>query len=632
MSWSLPAVPVAIDYLVGRALQLRRGAAAERGELRSQIAQMKVECAALIGWSERTEAGFLRIGNFAADSYRLLDALGQAGRAIEEASTGELIGGNIQAAHDVATPAFGLLAEAAGAHRQVIAGLDRTALQLASLAHGQHELHTMLRSLGPLATLLSIDGTATALDARGSSETLAEELRKINQRLRDWLDRQADQIAESSSQAARENQELLVALDRHRSQAVEQQEACRQGLRQLGEEQVRLRALAAEIAGLKPVIFGCVGQVVVALQSHDSVRQRIEHCCAALAELAAAVDAELDGPATGPPVIAFVCRVTALEAEQLAGIEESIAGALAGLRDGLTRTMAGLTALVDSLGFRAASGASRDAWHDASGGGASSDSALALLAGTLDRIASLVRSTLDTERELIAPALKRSTATIRSLFSSYRSEIRTIDSDLALSAVNAQIHSARTGAASALDILGAEAGAISRDAKAISARRALEFTTLEGNLSALAEAAQTGSTARGLLGEELLDRSTGIGASLGVAAGELRGRVAAVAGPAGELRQGLAEVQAEIEGIGEAFAVAPTLRRRLLTIARDTARLPLYSHFLPRTEARLADLRSRYTTASERALHDRAARPGPASPLELPSGEEPTNGGSVELF
>ena len=359
MSWSLPAVPVALDYLVGRALQLRRGAAAERGELRSQIAQMKAECAALIGWSERTEAGVLRIGNFAADSYRLLDALGQAGRAIEEAAAGELIGGNIQAAHEVATPAFGLLAEAAGAHRQVIAGLDRTALQLASLAHGQQELHAILRSLGPLATLLSIDGTTTALEARGSSATLAEELRKINQRLRDWLDHQAEQIAESSGQAARENRELLAALDQHRRQATEQQEACRQGLRQLGEEQVRLRALGAEIAGLKPVISGCVGQVVVALQSHDSVRQRIEHCCAALAELAEAVDAELDGPATGPPVIVFVSRVTALEAEQLAGIEESIAEAIAGLRDGLGRTVSGLTALVDSLGFREARGAAR---------------------------------------------------------------------------------------------------------------------------------------------------------------------------------------------------------------------------------------------------------------------------------
>jgi hypothetical protein len=567
MSWSLPAVPVAPDYLAGRALHLRSGAAAEREDFHPHLTRLVADDDVLLGGSERTEAGFLRMGSFFANGCRSFDARGRAGRTIEELTADEGIGGNIDSTYKVGAPVFGRLAEASAAQRQAIAGLRCAVLRLASLARGHHEIDTILRSLEPSGALLSIEDPATALEARGSSETLAEDLRRNTQRLCDWLNHDAEQIAQSSGQAARESR-------------------------------VRLTALAKVVASRKPVIAGAVGQVVVALQNHDSFRHRIERCSAALTELAAAVDAELDGPATGPLPIRFVSQVTPLEAEQVADMGESIAEAIAEFRDGLGRTVSELTAIVDSHSSREAREASRGASLDATIG-----RALALLAGTLE-----------TEREMIGPGFDRSTGSVRTLFPSYRSEIRTIDSDLALSAIKARIHSTRDSARSAFDILGAQDGATSSDARAISARRALEFSSLAGAPPALTEATETGLAARGLLGEEL------------------RCRVAAIAGPAGEPRPGLSRVQTEVEGIGVAFAVAPTVRRQLLAIASHATQPPLDTNLLPRTEARLADLRSRDTTASERALNDLAVGPGPTSPLKLTSGEEPANNGSVEPF
>jgi hypothetical protein len=491
---------------------------------------------------------------------------------MERAAASDGIGDSIECTFKLATPVFGRLAEGAGAHRQAIARLDRSARVLASLAHGQHELGNVLPSLGPSAALPSIDDPATVLEARDSSETLAENLPKITQRLRDWLDRQAEQTAKSSGRAAQENWTRLTAFDK-------------------------------EVAGRKPVISGCVGRAVVALQNRNSFPHRIE-------QDAAAVDAELDGPATRPLPNRFASRVTPLEAEHLAGIEESIGESIAVFRDRLGRTASGLTVVVDSLGFREARDASGGASQDAC-----IDSALGPLAGTLDRIAFVVRLTFETEREMIIPAFVRSARNVRSPFPSYRSELRTIDSDLAQSAIKARIRSARKSAASAFEILGARDGKISPDASPISARRALEFSSLAGAPSALLEATETGLAApRGLLAEEL------------------RGRVAAVAGPAGEPRQDLSRMQAEVNGIGVAFAVAPASRCQLLANPSHAARQPLDTNFLSCTEARPADLQCRDTTAAEQALSDLAVGPGRTSPLKLTSGEEPADSGSVELL
>jgi len=609
MQWTrLVELPIA-DYVIGQALRLRQGASEQRAALGLDLERLATGREQLLGWSQQTEAGFLRIGQFVADSYQLLNTLREAGLNIRQTASEGPIGQNVHALERMAPGAFELLAEAALAQRRLIAGLESTSTQVGDLEKGQQELATILRALGPLATLLSIDSTTGAESARASSQTLAAELTQINERLRTWLDEQADQIAAARKESRDQSTALLAGLAARETAVVHQKTQCMTGVTRLGQEQARLALLSSQIAELVPAVEACLGQVMVALQGHDAVRQRIEHCCAGIAELDGQVTQDLDHPVSAPTALAFLSRLSTLEAHQLSSIRAVIEEMMQRLSDGLRTAVSGLANLVGSL---------------ESGVGAG---AFAGLTATVQQISELVQGALDTESQLLAPALHRSTAAARALFAAYRTELKTIDSDLALSAVNAQIQSSRNGAESALNILGAHAGAISLEARQISTRRAAEFTRLEDDLALLARQMDAEGAARSTTGHQLLEQARQTREGLADAERDMNTQVQTIAEPAQQLQQGLLSVLAEVEEFGRAFTVAAPIQESLDRLSTAAEHLPLAPYFSQKSESRVEALRSRYSLAAERQLHDEAIW------SDSPDREdEPAADSSVELF
>jgi DNA repair exonuclease SbcCD ATPase subunit len=140
-----------------------------------------------------------------------------------------------------------------------------------------------LEALQDTVRVLRLLGFATRIesawlgDQAGNFQTLAAEVRSL-----------ADGIEEKSASLAEARQAMSRLLDRARHTAAHQERIqrnemlrltteCAAGLEELHQEQERITGLSAGARSDYQKVAAGVGEIVMNLQSHDSVRQRLEH-------------------------------------------------------------------------------------------------------------------------------------------------------------------------------------------------------------------------------------------------------------------------------------------------------------------------------------------------------------------
>lgn len=254
------------------------------------------------------------------------------------------------------------------------------------------ELSDILSAFSKIVKHLSMLGIATRIesarlgaDGRGFT-TLADDVEKL-----------AHQIVEHCAGIAGRIETLRghVESARERNLSIlDTQGQCHEVItRQLGANIVALSEMAAcsadvsrELSSSAGEIAADIGQAVKSMQSHDIVRQQIEHAEHALVETAAMIDAEVHGETEAGnllELVAFVADVLTLQTSQISSADthfveaadvlrtslSSLAGRIRGIGDAiagvagagtadspLTRLEAGVATVKTELGNFAAQG------------------------------------------------------------------------------------------------------------------------------------------------------------------------------------------------------------------------------------------------------------------------------------
>uniref|UniRef100_I2Q1J4 Methyl-accepting chemotaxis protein n=1 Tax=Desulfovibrio sp. U5L TaxID=596152 RepID=I2Q1J4_9BACT len=397
------------------------------------------------------------------------------------------------------------------------------------------------------------------------------------------------------------------------------------------------RELGANIAGLADMAEGSatvslalsrnaeeieaeIAKAVRSLQSHDIVRQQIEHAEHALAEVAGVLDNGGRGPAgqeDALDMVAFVADVLTLQVSQLDSADRHFSEAAAILRDSLHS----LASRIRGIG-----------------------TAIAAVAGATDAQSPLVRmeagigtvkaelGDFATQGEALGGIMDSVAETIAGMGGSIEA-IEEVGAEIELIAINASIKAAHTGeAGAALGVLALAIQGLSADAR----RQTDAVARILGDISNASTALQDKarqhndqSEAWRVVGQldEVLAATSGTAKRCETLFATLKSASAALGGRAGE--------------VGRSIDFDKDIGSRLAAIRRTLeGQVGLARKLAPEgglgKSSRLRELYDRYTMEAERAVHEAAfgLAPAPRDTANPVAAQEDAGefGDNVELF
>ncbi|WP_300158519.1 methyl-accepting chemotaxis protein [Solidesulfovibrio sp.] len=377
--------------------------------------------------------------------------------------------------------------------------------------------------------------------------------------------------------------------------------------------------LSVELARNAESIRAEIGQAVRSLQSHDIVRQQIEHAEHALAEVAHVLDE--DGGRAGEEdavdLAAFVADVLTLQDSQLKSADEHFAQAADRLRGALDS----LAARIRNIGEAITSAI----------GGQGKDNSLARVESGI----AMVKEELGgfaAQGEALGGIMDSVAGTITDMGGSIEA-IEEVGAEIELIAINASIKAAHTGAAGAA--LGVLALAIQR----LSVDAIRQTDAVAGILREISKASRTLQDNAGRCNDQteswrvigeldavLSDASASSGRCLDLFE-SLQRSSASVGERAAKVGAGIdfdRDIGARLGAIRRALADQVSLARKVAPEGGSGR------------SARLRQLYDRYTMEAERAVHEAAfgqAGSGAAAPAAGPASEDSGEfGDNVELF
>ena len=220
------------------------------------------------------------------------------------------------------------------------------------------ELSNILSAFSKIVKHLSMLGIATRIesarlgaDGRGFT-TLADDVEKL-----------AHQIVDHCAGIARRIETLrghVQSARQHNLDILSTQEQCHEVIgRQLGANIAALSdmadtsaAVSRELSRSATEIAADIGQAVKSMQSHDIVRQQIEHAEHSLHETAAMIDTETTDGATPQALlelVAFVADVLTLQTSQIASADTHFTEAADTLRSSLTSLAGRIRSIGDAI-------------------------------------------------------------------------------------------------------------------------------------------------------------------------------------------------------------------------------------------------------------------------------------------
>ena len=489
------------------------------------------------------------------------------------------------------------------------------------------ELSDILSAFSKIVKYLSILGIATRIesarlgnDGRGFT-TLADDVEKL-----------AHQIVEHCAGIAGRIETLRghVQSARERNLAIlDTQEQCHEVIiRQLAANIVALGEMASCSSGISlelsrsaEDIAADIGQAVRSMQSHDIVRQQIEHAEHALAETAAMLDAEDTDEADVAALlelVAFVADVLTLQTSQIGSADDHFIEAADTLRNSLTSLAGRIRGIGEAIAGIAGVG--------------SSDTPLARLEAGVVTVKSELGD-FAAEGEALGNIMDSVADTIAGMGGAIEA-IEEVGTEIELIAINASIKAAHTGeAGAALGVLALAIQRLSGDAR----RQTDAVARILGDIASASKGLQDNagryndqSEAWRIVGEldTVLADTSGAARQCQELFASLSGSSRTWGARADELARSInfdREISRSLSGI-----------RRSLDEQIATARKLVPSGGKGRS-SRLRQLYDRYTMEAERDVHEAAfgqSRTKRAAPSKAKAiAQEPTEfGDNVELF
>lgn len=489
------------------------------------------------------------------------------------------------------------------------------------------ELSTIVLAFARIVKHLSMLGIATRIesarlgaDGRGFS-TLADDVEKLAHLIVEHCAGIAAKVEALRGHVASARERTLATIaTQERCFALISQELSANiaGLAAMSE---RSEALSGDLARTAEAIRADVGLAVQSLQSHDIVRQQIEHAEHALAEVAAVLDE--DAAAAAPDdlvdLAAFVADVLTLQDSQLHSADTYFSEAATRLRDSLS-SLAGRIRDIGAAILAAV-------------GEAGGESALASVEGGIATVKAQLGD-FASQGEALGGIMDSVAGTIAGMGGAIEA-IEEVGAEIELIAINASIKAAHTGEAGAA--LGVLALAIQR--LSVDARR--QTDAVAAILTKISQASQTL--------QETASRHNDQSASWRVV-DELDAALAATRDNAARTAKLFADLQGASLRLGDDAAAVVggvdfdrAIGERLAAIRKTLdEQVAAARRYAPQggsgRSARLRTLYDRYTMEAERAVHEAAfglAPAGaaqPAAATETVPAETGEFGDNVELF
>ena len=553
-----------------------------------------------------TEDDFLAIGGRLQDFY-------QRGTGISELASemmGEVAGEHVSDAMDGLGTTLDEMGRYVGNARQEIAASSATLGEILALLEqvagplsGFKKVNKVLRMLG-IST--KIESARLGQNAAGF-DTLASDVGdlavQVNEKAGVILNRKEDlakaiehTLTGVLNSGAQQQGQVLGILDKTRG-----------SLANLTTINTRCSLAAASISAVSEEVSRNIGEVVMSMQTHDIVRQQIEHVEQTLSEL----KGRLGSGCAGADEVAWVCELQAAQLSHAAKELDAAVQAIIGNLKEVARKQSGLSAESRAM------------------------------AGVADQTGGSFFSEMQRDISVVSRALSESSQVNRNLcvamggvadtvgeISSFVGDIEKIGEEIKLIALNAQIKSAYTGEEGAA--LGVLAEAIQRLSIEAIDHTTVVSQTLQAIIAVTQNLNNGVSSDTATLEAEVHGMVTGLSSLLEV----LRGVNEALLGSLSRMDDAVTLLSSDIDrvttGITVHRKVSQVLEQAVLGLGAITAEA---RRFAPESGqgANLDELASRYTMHSERKIHQALFDTAPLGQLAAHDSDEGM-GDNVELF
>ena len=504
---------------------------------------------------------------------------------------------------------LGASREASGAGLQ---DLSRILAGAEAITGARGECEDITRTMRVLGIYTRIENSRAEVRS-GGMETVVTDVRRLGDQVDSQFQAmlaQARSLGETAAGARATAEGFRARQGAWSAQLLDETRGAMESLRALGASEA---AVASRAISASEEVVRNVAEVLVALQIHDAIRQRIEH---AVEELGAferdAGSARLGGPLDAGAWLSDVFEVCRLVAAQLRGARERLVDGLGHIAESL-RAMASRVADVAKETERLA------------GTGADGSPVERVQRGVTEATG-VLREHLAHEQELTA-ALGRVAETAQGIGTHVR-DLQRIGRDVKLIALNALVETERTGhGGRVLAVLAHGIGVLAVEVVKRTTAVSQTLQTIRTAAGALGHAAGTGSE-----GSTLVANLESLVTLLRRYHGDLQASAAA-------LRDGSQALRDEVEGLAGRLAEQIAAAGALQRIEEELQRLGEQAAALGRPAAgsprplRQSSVLSRYTMDAEREIHQRVLEHG-ASVVQAEQ-VGPANGGlgdNVELF
>lgn len=502
---------------------------------------------------------------------------------------------------------------------------DQSLAEIDGVARIVDELSTIVSAFSNIVKHLTMLGIATRIesarlggDGRGFS-TLADDVEKLAHLIVSHCADIATRVEALRGHvgSARERTQGIIKTQRQCNAVIS--EELDSNIAGLGAMTARSATLSQELSDSASAIAADIGAAVRSLQSHDIVRQQIEHVEHALAELANEIDT--DHPAdenNATELLAFAADVVSLQASQL----DSAARHFSEAADMLRSSLASLSTRIYDIGHAVS--------DVATGSDRSNDTPLARLEAGVATVKSKMGD-FASQGEALGGIMDSVAETISDMGGAIEA-IEEVGAEIELIAINASIKAAHTGdAGAALGVLALAIQRLSADAcrQTDAVARILgDISTASATLQENAKRYNDQSSAWSVVDEldTMLVETSAMAKRCGTLFSSLQSASHSLGVRAGEVARG-------IDFDRDIVSRLTSIRSSLEAQSR------LGHQFAPEggrgRSARLRSMYERYTMEAERAVHEAAfglTSDVPAAQVDAAAAPSGEFGDNVELF
>lgn len=367
--------------------------------------------------------------------------------------------------------------------------------QIADLLGVEASLQQAMLPLNIVQTLFRMESAPLGLEVQQMFTALTQEIEVLHTQMRDIFGTKFQQLEQTRHTIRQVIQKLERQVGSLREVTTMRKQQIESSLATLKKEMLNNQDRDVRLSRLSHDLAREVEQVVMGLQAHDIVNQKLQHVGAALPHILtqAAYPARLADPEAVKGAIQFVRQSSRLEADQLQLAGQELAGAEAAIRVGMEKILCHLSEM-DSRCL--------------------SLEEFTLLTTSFDGIVQVLVETIEEVRTLVAETVTNAAEAyellrpLGTLASDLTEVIRKMSGKIQLIGLNAQVKAAQAAQScrgGGLEVLSARTSEISLETSRISEQAASQLDALVSGLAQTVKAF-AGLQSRGQAHQTLLDR------------------------------------------------------------------------------------------------------------------------------